>query len=173
MSQPTSIQELVYDSSGNIDSTRTTNSAGGSCFWKARNLPSSGFATLDSTTELLNCEVIKFVFSGHGSGNYVTNFKYFVTDQNAVAQDMTNMFRADSSFTDPSSYSDADIYTGTDSWAALPTSVPVSANISKDSSFSDGDDPIETEYIYNAVVIAAGAATGTASWKLRLLYQYT
>ena len=173
MSQPTVIQEVVLDSSGAVDSTRTTNAASGFCYWKPRNLPASGYATLDSTVELSNCEVIKFVFSGHGDGSYVTNFKYFVSDKNAVADDMTHMFFADSSFIDPSTFTDEDIYTETGSWAPLPESVPVASNVSKNSDFGDGDDPIETEFIYNAVVIKAGGATGTASWKMKLLFQYT
>lgn len=170
---PSTIQELVYDTTGAIDSTRTTNLGSSTCYWRSRNLPASGYAALDSTIDGNNCEVVRYKFAGHGSGNYVTNFKYYVANRNSVAQDMSHHFRVSSTFTAPSTYDDDDIYLLASGWERTPTSSPGASNVSTHSSYAATDDPTYTQYIYNAVIIGANKTTGTATWDTILLYQYT
>jgi len=173
MSAPTTISEIIYSDGTVIDSTRTTQAGSATTYWVARNLPASGKATLDSTINNNNCEVFNFYFAGHGAGNYVTNFKFYVSDTNAVANDMTFMYYVTDTFTDPSTYTDADIYNMTGDWTTCPTSVPAAVNVGTLTGYNAYDDPTYTQYIYFAVVVEAGKTTGTASWKTKLLYQYT
>jgi len=173
MGQPTTINEIMYTDGTVIDSTRATNLVAGSNYWVARNLPGSGKSTLDSTIGNFNCEVRRFLFSGHGAGNYVTNFKYYISDQNAVSSDMTHMYYASNIFTDPSTYNDSDIYSMVGDWTTAPTSVPSVPNIYTFLGYNEYDDPAYTQFLYTAVVVEAGKTTGTASWKYKLLYQYT
>jgi hypothetical protein len=173
MGQPTSIKEIVYSDATTVDSTRTTQAASGSCYWVTTTLPASGLATLDSTVGNNNCEVVQYIFSGHGAGNYVTNFKYYVDNRNSVAIDMTHIYMSDSTFIDPSSYTDADIYGLTGSWGLLDTSEPASSNLATHTDYSSTGDPTRSEYIYNAVAVEAFASTGSATWEIVLIYQYT
>lgn len=173
MSQPSTIQEIMYTDSTVVDSTRTTNAGSYSSYWYSRNLPASGKATLDSTIGGYNCEVSQYYFAGHGSGNYITNFKYYIGNRNTVAQDMTHMFYDTSTFANPSGITDADIYDEVGSWAEAPTSVPGSPNIDTYVGYLETDDPTVTNFIYAGIAVEAGKTTGTGTWEVRLLYQYT
>jgi len=163
----------MYTDSSVIDSTRTTHAGSVTTYWTARNLPSSGKSALDSTIGGYNCEVLKFYFEGHGSGNYVTNFKFYVSDQNAVATDVTFCAYSTDSFTNPSSFDDADLYDFVGDWTEASSTLPASSNLGTDSDFLATDDPTWTQYLYFGVIVEAAATTGTASWKNRLMYQYT
>jgi len=173
MSAPTVIKEILFTDGTTIDSTRSTQAGSAVNYWTARNLPSSGKATLDSSVGGYNCEVSQFYFSGHGSGNYVTGFRYYITDRNSVAQDMTHMMYASDTFTNPSGVTDADIYNMTGDWTTAFTSVPDTTNVDTRTGFNPTDDPTFTQFIFNGVVIEANKTTGTATWKSKLLYQYT
>ena len=173
MAQPTTIQELVYNDTSTVDSTRTTQGSPGICYWTPRNLPAAGKAALDSTVGGNNCEVVKFEFSGHGANNYVTNFKYYINNRNAVAQDMTHFFKATDTWVAPNTYSDADIYGFTGDWSHAEVSVPASPNVATDTSYAAYADPTRTQFIYNSVIVEAAKTTGTATWSNVLMYQYT
>jgi len=173
MAQPSIIREIMYTDSSVIDSTRTTHAGSATSYWTSRNLPSTGKAALDSTIGGFNCEVLRYYFEGHGSGNYVTNFKFYVGDQNAVATDMTFCTYASNTFTNPSSFDDADLYNFVGDWAEASATVPGSSNVAIAADFSSTEDPTWTQLIYFGVVVEAGATSGTSSWKNRILYQYT
>lgn len=171
--QPTVIEQVMFTDSSVIDSTRSTHAGMATSYWLSRNLPSTGKSTLDSTIGGYNCEVFKYYFAGHGSGNYVTNFKFYVTDRNAIAQDMTFATYASSTFTDPSTIVESDVYNFVGDWTECSYTVPASANVINASDFSSTEDPTWSECIFFSVVVESGATTGTSSWKNRLLYQYT
>ena len=173
MSAPTVVYELMYTDSTVIDSTRTTHAGSPTNYWFSRNLPGSGKAMLDSTIDGHNCEVSQFQFSGHGQGNYVTNFKFYVANRNAVATDMTFLYKATSTFADPSGYTDADIYNYTADFSDCPVSVPGTPNINTRTGWNAYDDPTFTEFIFFGVAIEAQKTTGTGTWNTKLLYQYT
>lgn len=171
--QPTIIREIMLTDNSVIDSSRTTQAGSATSYWLSRNLPTTGKSTMDSSIGGSNCEVLKYYFEGHGSGNYVTNFKFYVSDRNAVAEDMTLCSYASNTFTNPSTVSDADIYNFVGDWTECSYTVPASSNVETDGSFSATDDPTWTQLIYFGAVVEAGATTGTSTWNNRLLYQYT
>jgi len=173
MGAPTVIQEIMYTDGTVLDHTRSTQAGSVTTYWLARNLPTAGQAALDSTIGTFNCEVMQFYFSGHGSGNYVTNFKFYVADRNSVAQDMTHMFYVSDSFSNPSGIADADIYNMTGDWTTCPVAVPDSTNILPYSGYLATDDPLVTQFVYFGIIVEANKTTGSASWKNRLMYQYT
>ena len=173
MSQPSEIKELMYSDGTTVDSTRTTQASSFTTYWMSRNLPSSGKSALDSTIDGNNCEVSQYYFAGHGAGNYVTNFKYYIANRNSVAQDMTHMFYDSSTWVNPSTYTDSDVYNEVSGWEQAPTSVPGSQNVLTMSGYTETSDPTMTSYIYAGVAVEAGKSTGTGTWEVRLLYQYT
>lgn len=171
--QPTVIREIMLTDASAVDSTRTTHAASATSYWLARNLPSTGKSTLDSTIGGYNCEVLKYYFSGHGSGNYVTNFKFYVSDRNAVAQDMTFAAYATDTFTEPNTVTESDVYNFTSDWSECEYTTPATSNLATASDTSSIADPTWTQLVYFGVVIESGSTTGTASWKNKILYQYT
>ena len=173
MSQPTTIYEVMYTDGTVYNSTRSSHIGNASSYWYSRNLPASGKSTLDTTVDGGNCEIALYYFEGHGSGNYVTNYKFYVGNSNAVAQDMTHMFYSSAVFINPTSYSDADIYNETGSWTEAPTTVPGSPNVATMDKIGETDDPTMTEFVYFGVVVEASKSTGTGTWENILLYQYT
>lgn len=173
MSEPTAIYELVFNDTSTVDETRTTHLASGACYWMSRNLPGSGKAALDSTVGGNNCEAIQFEFSGHGAGNYVTNFKYYIDNRNAVATDMTHMLRVSTTWVSPDTYTDANIYGYENDWSDAVFSVPDTTNVGTGDGYTETSDPTRTNFIYNAVVVEALKTSGTATWDNILLYQYT
>lgn len=173
MPQPTIVKEIMYADSTLVDHTRSTQAGSVTSYWRARNLPATGQSVLDSTISGNNCEVMQFYFSGHGAGNYVTNFKFYVAERNAVAQDMTHMFYASNTFTNPGGVSDEDVYNMIGDWTTCPTSAPDTTNLVPYTGFTPISDPLVTQFVYFGVVVEANKTTGTASWKTRLLYQYT
>ena len=173
MAAPTVIKEIMYTDATVVDSTRSTHVASATSYWISRNLPQTGQATLDSTIGGYNCEVMQFYFSGHGEGNYITNFKFYVSDRNAVATDMTYMYKVSGTFANPSGVSDADIYTPAADWSSCPVAVPDTTNLLPYSGYVATNDPMVTQFVNFGVVVEASKTTGTAGWKTRLLYQYT
>lgn len=171
--QPTVIKEIVYTDNSAIDSTRTTHAGAATTYWLSRNLPTAGKSTLDSTVGGFNCEVYKYYFEGHGSGNYVTNFKFYISDKNAVADDMTFCAYFSDTFTNPSTISESDMYNFVGDWTEAVDAIPSTPNLGTDGTSYSNADPTWTKLIYFGVVVEAGATTGTSSWRTRLLYQYT
>jgi len=171
--EPTIITEVMLTDNSVVDSSRTSHAASATTYWLSRNLPTTGKSTLDSTIGGYNCEVAKYYFEGHGSGNYVTNFKFYLADRNAVAQDMTFCTYATDTFTEPSTISESDIYNFVGDWEEAEYAIPSSSNLGTDATFASNDDPTWTQLIYFAAVVESGATTGTSSWVNKLLYQYT
>jgi hypothetical protein len=171
--QPTTIQEIIYSDNTVVDSTRTTDAGSATSYWFSRNLPATGKSMLDSTVGGYNCEVCKYYFAGHGAGNEVTNFKYYIGNRNSIAQDMTHMFYVEDAWVNPSSWTDSAIYNETGDWGEAPVAAPGSPNVSTSSDYLSTDDPTMSQYIYSGVTVEAAKATGSATWEVRLLYQYT
>ena len=67
--QPTIIREILFTDNSVVDSSRTTHAGEATSYWLSRNLPTTGKSTMDSTIGGYNCEIIKYYFEGHGSGN--------------------------------------------------------------------------------------------------------
>lgn len=173
LAKPTSIQERVYLDGTVLGDTRTTEVSSATSYWVSRNLPASGKAMLDSSLSSDNCEVLLYRFSGHGAGNYVTNFKFYLSGLNSVASDMTHFYYTSATFTNPSSFEDVDIYNATADWSTAETALPGSPNVGYLADYSSTTDPTFSEYIYFGVAVEAGKATGTASWTNRFMFQYT
>jgi hypothetical protein len=171
--QPTIIREIMYTDSSVIDSSRSTHAGSATSYWLSRNLPTTGKSTMDSTIGGYNCEVLRYYFEGHGSGNYVTNFKFYVNSRNAVATDMTFCSYSSDTFTEPSTISESDLYNFVGDWTEASYTVPASSNLGTASGFASTEDPTWTQLVYFGVVVESGATTGTSSWRTTILYQYT
>ena len=169
---PTTIEERIYSDETTVAEVRASESGAGTTHWKPTTLPGSGKAMLDSTVDDNNCEVISYYFAGHGEGNYISNIRFFVADTNAVADDMTFYMYTDTDFTSPGSFADVDIYDST-VFSEVPASDPVTPNVGYLTDYTSDDDPTQTEFIYFGVCVETGKLTGTASWKNRLVFQYS